>query len=132
VHRLLTQIPLMSLDDAGDLYQAYASRILIDGSDAERLALARARRAAHSAGLEPEYDQARQDAATAWRQALPDGRGPWLLVGHAIANVAGALVVGSSLDEAQARMLIGPWRMAMGTLEPVGPGISTFARAAGR
>ena len=131
VHRLLSRISVMSLDDAADLYQAYASRILIDGSEAERRALAGAQRAAHVAGLEPEYLQARQDAATAWRHALPEGPGPWLLVGHSIANVAGALVISTSLDEGQARILMGPWRMAMGSLEPVGQGANYAPVATG-
>lgn len=132
VHRLVSRIAELSVDDAADLYEAYAARILIYGSDAERRALGRAHHAAVRRGLEPEYVQARHDAATAWRQAVPDGRGPWLLVGRAIANVAGALVIQTALDDKAAQMLIGPWRMAIGSLEPVGPGISTYAHAGGR
>ncbi len=132
VHRLVSRIADISIDDAADLYEAYAARILIHGPGAERRALGRAYRAAVTRGLEPEYLQARHDAATAWRQALPDSRGPWLLVGRAIANVAGALVIQTALDDKEAQMLIGPWRMAIGSLEPVGPGISTFAHASAR
>lgn len=129
VERLLARVGSITLDEAVDLYEAYAARMLIHGWDAERLALARARRAASSGGLAEEYDRARHDAATAWRHALPDDRGPWLFVGRAIANAGGELVVHRTLDEKHVQMLIGPWRMAMGSLEPVGPGISTFAAA---
>src|SRR5688572_21747139 len=129
VQRLLARVGSMTLHEAVDLYEAYAARMLIHGWDAERLALARARRTASSAGLADEYDRARHDAATAWRHALPEDRGPWLFVGRAIANAGGELVVHRSLDEKHVQMLVGPWKMAMGSLEPVGPGISTFAAA---
>lgn len=132
IHRLLARVEHVTLDEAVDLYEAHAARILIQGSEAERDALHRARRAARSARLEPDYLQARHDAATAWRHALPEGRGPWLLVGQTIANAAGALVVHTALDDRDAQMLLGPWRMAMGSMEPVGPGISTYAQFGSR
>lgn len=69
---------------------------------------------------------------TARRHALPEGRGPWLLVGQTIANAAGALVVYTALDDRETQMLLGPWRMAMGPMEPVRPGISTYAHAGTR
>lgn len=122
----------MTLDEAVDLYEAHAARLLIHGAEAERDALHRARRAARSAHVEREYLQARHDAAKAWRRALPEGRGPWLLVGQTIANAAGALVVHTALEDREAQMLLGPWRMAMGSMEPVGPGLSTYARAGSR
>jgi hypothetical protein len=122
VHSLIERVRQLTLEEAADLFDSHATRILLHGSDAERRALARARRAARVSSLEPEYLGARHDAATAWRQALPDGRGPWLLVGQAIANAAGALVVATALDEKEAQLLLGPWRQTMGTLEPVGPG----------
>jgi len=123
VYSLIDHVGHISLDEAGDLFDAHATRILIHGWDAERLALARARTASVHAALEPEYLRARHDAAAAWRQSLPDGRGPWLLVGQAIANAAGALVVFTALDEKEVQLLLGPWRQTMGSLEPVGPGL---------
>ncbi|HEX7173056.1 MAG TPA: hypothetical protein VF365_10660 [Candidatus Limnocylindria bacterium] len=132
IQRLLARVEHVTLDEAADLYEAHAARILIHGSEVEREALHRAHRAARSAHLEPEYLRARHDAATAWRHALPEGRGPWLLVGQTIANAAGAMVVHTALEDRELQMLLGPWRMAMGSMEPVGPGLSTFARAGTR
>lgn len=132
VHRLLDRVATITMDEAVDLYEAHATRILIHGSQTERQALIRAHRAAASAGLEPEFLQARHDAATAWRHALPEVRGPWLLVGQTIANAAGALVVHTALDDKQLQTLMGPWRMAMGSMEPVGPGISMLATGRAR
>jgi len=122
VGQLIQRAERVTLDEAADLYEAHAARLLIQGPQSERQALAQARKAALSAGLEEEYDRARQDAAFAWRHSLPDTRGPWLLVGQAIANAAGALVVFASLDDKELKLLVGPWRQAMGTLAPVGPG----------
>ena len=123
VDQLVRRAAQLTLAEVADLYDSHAARILIHGPEAQRRALARARRAAVVAGLEPEYLQARHDAATAWRHALPDGSGPWLLVGQAIVNAAGALVVYTFLDERELQLLVGPWRQAMGSLEPVGPGL---------
>jgi hypothetical protein len=94
----------------------------MQGPESERRALAQGLKAALSAGLEEEYHRARRRAATAWRHSLPDTRGPWLLVGQAVANAAGALVVYRALGDKELKLLIGPWRQAMGTLAPVGPG----------
>ena len=129
IHRLLERVSGIAMDEAVDLYQARVARLLIHGADSEDEALQRARRSAKSAGLEREYIRARHDAATAWRHALPEVQGPWLLVGQAISNAAGALVVHRTLDEDQLRALMGPWRVAMGSMEPVGPGISMLAGA---
>lgn len=123
VDRLIERVGEITIDEAADLFDAHATRILIHGADAERRALARALRAAVVAKLEPEYLRARHDAATTWRHTLPDGRGPWLLVGQSIANAAGALVVHTALDDKETQLLLGPWRQTMGALEPVGPGI---------
>jgi hypothetical protein len=120
---LIEHVAHITLEEAADLYESHSARILIYGAESELLALARARKAAIRAGLEPEYLRARHDAVTAWRHALPEGRGPWLLVGQAIANAAGALVVYTSLKDKELQLLVGPWRQAMGGLEPVGPGV---------
>lgn len=86
VDQLVQHAAELTLDEAADLYRAYAAHILIQGSDAERQALARARaRAARSQRLD-EYEHARHAAAAAWRTALPFTSGPWLAVGRAIAN----------------------------------------------
>jgi hypothetical protein len=123
VHRVIDQAGALTVDEAADLYRAYAARILIHGEEAERRALAEARRAAAIAGLERQYEQARHAAARAWRQALPPEQGPWLMVGRAIANAAGAFVVDDVLNHKHFELLIGPWRQAFGMLTPVGPGV---------
>jgi hypothetical protein len=129
IHRLLERVAGIGMDEAVDLYEARVARILIYGPEAEREALRSASRAAKRAGLAQEYIKARHDAATAWRHALPEVQGPWLVVGQAISNAAGAMVVHSALDEKHLHALMGPWRLAMGSMEPVGPGISTYAGA---
>ncbi len=120
------------MDEAVDLYEARVARLLIHGEQTEREALKRASRSAKVAGLEDEYRRARHDAATAWRHALPEVQGPWMVVGQAIANAAGALVVYTALDDKQLHALHGPWRLAMGAMEPVGPGISMLAGSRSR
>jgi hypothetical protein len=132
IHRLLERVAGIAMDEAVDLYEARAARLLIYGPQTERDAQLHARRAAKSAGLDLEYVKARHDAATAWRNALPEVQGPWLLVGQAIADAAGALVVFRALDDKDFQSLMGPWRLAMGSMEPVGPGISMLATARGR
>src|SRR5688500_11987590 len=93
VDRLIQRAGMLTIDEAADLYRAHANRILVQGSEAERLALARARRVASKAGRRAQFEGARHAAARAWRHALPETQGPWLTVGAAIANAAGALVV---------------------------------------
>jgi hypothetical protein len=44
------------------------------------------------------------------------------MVGSAIANAAGALVLEDLLDKRDFLSLVGPWRQAIGTMVPVGPG----------
>jgi hypothetical protein len=124
VNQLIEQARGMALDDAADLYHAQAARILIQGPEAERQALTKARRAAAVAGLQAQYEHARHAAVTSWRHNLPETQGPWLVVGHAIANAAGALVVADFLDLASFQLLVGPWRQAFG-LVPVGPGMTS-------
>ncbi len=132
VRQLLERVARITIDDAVDLYEARVARILIHGPQAEREALHRALRAAKSAGLEREYIQARHDAANVWRNALPEAQGPWLLVGQAISNAAGAWVMYTALSDKQFQALIGPCRVALGCMEPVGPGISMLAGARAR
>ena len=132
VERLIERAGRMTIDDAADLYRARAGHLVIHGLAGERRALAQAQRAAAIAGLANEYTRARHDAVRAWRQALPDTQGPWLVVGQAIGHAAGALVVNGVIDEKSFQLLIGPWRQAMGTLVPVGPGVGSRQPAARR
>lgn len=121
---LIERAGRLSIEDADDLYRAYASRLLIDGSGRLRAALADARRSAARDGKLELYERARREAVAAWRGALPPSGGPWLMVGSAVANAAGALVLGELLDDRTFQMLVGPWRQAIGTLAPVGPGLA--------
>jgi hypothetical protein len=120
---------MLTIDEAADMYQAHAARILLQGVGAERLALARARRAAVKSGRQDAFELARHDAATAWRHGLPETQGPWLMVGAAIANAAGALVVEDVIDDKVFHLLVGPWQQALGSLIPVGPGVGQADRA---
>jgi hypothetical protein len=128
VHQLIARAGNLTMDEAADLYQAHAARLLIQGPAAERLALRRARQVAARAGRLHEYEEARHAAVTAWRHALPETQGPWLLVGAAIANAAGALVIEDVLDDAPFQVLIGAWQQALGRMVPVGPGLDIAER----
>lgn len=121
VDRMIARAGTLTLDEAADIYRARVGRLLVD-PNSDREALSAARRAAAIAGLEEEYLRARHAATTAFRKALPEGQGPWLVVGQAIANAAGALVVSGVVDQKTFVRLYGPWRDAVGTLTPVGPG----------
>lgn len=121
VERLVERAGGLTLDEAADIYHARATRLLIYGA-ANNQALADARRVAIRVKRQTEYEKARHTAATAWRAALPEMQGPWLMVGAAIANAAGALVLEDVLDPQTFRLLIGPWQQAIGRLVPVGPG----------
>ena len=125
VERLIARAGKLTLDEAADVYHAHAARLLIQGTGAERLGLVKARRAATRAGLLGEYERARHAAASTWRHALPETQGPWLMVGAAIANAAGALVIEDSLDDKLFHLLAGPWHQAIGRLTPMGPGTLT-------
>jgi hypothetical protein len=129
VRRLIERAGSITMEEAADLYRAQAARTLLQGSEAMRLAVVRGRTVASRAHLEPEYERARHVAASAWRHALPETQGPWLLTGQAIANAAGALVVSGSLDDKTFQLLTGAWRQAIGWLEPVGPGLHTREHA---
>ena len=125
VDGLIERAGSLTVDDAADLYRARASHLLLKGVAADRHAASQAERAAAAVGLSSEYERARHDAVTAWRRALPEIQGPWLVVGQAVANAAGALVVNDVVDEKAFQHLFAPWRQAMGTLAPVGPGVAT-------
>jgi hypothetical protein len=122
VRQLLEQVTKMSVEDAADLYRAHGARFLASGYEEERAAVRQADRAARHWSRHGAYQQARRDAALAWRRSSPGGEGPWLMVRQAITNAAGALVVQDLLDDRSLLMLLGPWRQAMGSLTPVGPG----------
>lgn len=122
VERLVARAGSLTLDEAADIYQAHAARVLIQGTGVERVGLVKARRAAIRAGLLGEYERARHAAASAWRHGLPETQGPWLMVGAAIANAAGALVIEATLDDKLFQLLTGPWHQAIGVLTPMGPG----------
>ncbi|MGH2393680.1 MAG: hypothetical protein ACRDGH_09335 [Candidatus Limnocylindria bacterium] len=132
VDRVIERAGALTTDEAADLYQAYAARILIQGWETESRALAKARRTARVAGIVPEYEQARHAAVTAWRHALPEVQGPWLLVGRTISNAAGAALLQGILDAHAYGVLMGPWRQALGQLVPVGPGTGARLATAGR
>jgi hypothetical protein len=93
----------------------------------ERDALRVATRLAARAGRMSAYEQARHDAASAFRKARHGEIGPWLSVATAISNAAGALVVADLLERRDYYLLYGPWRQAIGQsdLVPVGPGVVT-------
>lgn len=131
VDRIISHAGSLTIDEAADLYRAYAARLLIDGDTAERRALAEARRAAKRAGVLDQYDAARRAAVRTWRSALPAEQGPWLFVGRAISNAAGAVFIQASLDQDTYQTLAGPWRQAIGTLTPVGPGVEAPSRPIG-
>lgn len=132
VDRLIERAGRMTLEEAADLYRARAARILVQGTGNEDRALAQARRAAAVSGLDREYVKARHEAATSWRHGLPETQGPWLFVGEAIANAAGALVVSGILDDKAFQLLVGPWRQAIGSMTPVGPGMPSRERVTHR
>lgn len=120
--QIIRRAGTLAIDEAADLYRAYAARVLIDGWVSERRALTDARRTAARTGRLGEYEAARRAAVTAWRHVLPREQGPWLLVGRAIANAAGAVHLEDILDDDTYGLLVGPWRQAVGFLTPVGPG----------
>ena len=119
----------LTIDEAADIYYARATRLLLDGHAADRRARRKAERTAIRAGRLPEFEEARRRAASAWRRALPEVRGPWLVVGSAVANAAGALIVEDLLDQKDLALLLGPWRQAIGTMVPVGPGHGSRERS---
>jgi len=102
--------------------------LLIDAA-ADQQAFVDARRIAGRTRQVPEYENARHAAARAWRAALPQVQGPWLIVGAAIANAAGALVLENVLDRKTFLTLAGPWQQAIGTLVAVGPGAGSAQRS---
>jgi hypothetical protein len=133
VEQLIARAGSLSLEEAADLYRAHGARLVTKGPGAMRASLLRARATAVRTGRLLEYDHARHAAATAWRHALPAVQGPWLLVGQAISNAAGALVLRDVLDAEDYQLLAGAWRQAMGFgLTPVGPGVTRQLEATSR
>jgi hypothetical protein len=122
VEYLIRRAGQLTIDEAADIYRARASWLLVEGHEVDRHALLNAVRTAVRTGRLPEYERARRAAVSAWRGALPAVEGPWLMVGSAIGNAAGALVLEEVLDKEDFLWLIGPWRQAIGTMVPVGPG----------
>lgn len=125
VGRLIDRIGHLTADEAADLFAARAYRALDRGMDAGRHAHADAARAATISGRQREYGAARRAAATAWRAARRGTVGPWLSVGAAVADAAGALVLEDVLESRTFDMLFGPWQQAIGRLQPTGPGYFT-------
>ena len=125
VDYLIRRAGELTIDEAADLYRARAAHVLLHGHAADQRALIHAERTAVRTGRLAEYEQARRAAASAWRGALPEVQGPWLVVGSAIANAAGALVLADELNREDFTTLTGPWRQAIGTMVPVGPGQPT-------
>ena len=130
VEYLIRRAGELTFDEAADIYRARATRLLLEGHAADQRAVIKAERVARQTRRLPEYERARHAAASAWRGALPEVQGPWLVVGSAIANAAGALVLADVLDPKDFTALIGPWRQAMGTMVPVGPGLPSEKLAA--
>jgi hypothetical protein len=124
VEDLIRHAGELTIDEAADLYRARVMHVLIHGHAADHRARLHAERAAARTGRLVEYEGARRAAASAWRGALPEVQGPWLVVGSAIANAAGALVLADELSRDDFTALTGPWRQAIGTMVPVGPGQS--------
>jgi len=126
VQDLIRHAGELTIDEAADLYRARATHVLVHGEAADQRARNNAKRAAVRLGRLAEYEGARHAAASAFRGALPEVQGPWLIVGSAIANAAGALVLAAELSRRDFTALTGPWRQAIGTLVPVGPGNATL------
>ena len=125
VEDLIRHAGELTIDEAADLYRARVMHVLIHGHAADHRARINADRTAARTGRLVEYERARRAAASAWRGALPEVQGPWLVVGSAIANAAGALVLADELSRDDFTSLTGPWRQAIGSMVPVGPGQPT-------
>ena len=123
VGRLIDRIERLTADEAADLFVARAYRTMDRGTDEGRHARADAVRAATITARHREYRAARRAAAAAWRSARRGTVGPWLSVGAAVADAAGALVLEDVLDSRTFDMLFGPWQQAIGRLQPTGPGV---------
>ncbi len=93
-------------------------------SSAERSSLQSALKAAARGGRLGAYQQARQRAAAAFREARRGEVGPWLSVAFAVSNAVGALVVADLLAQRDFQLLYGPWQQAVGSrrLVALGPG----------
>ena len=111
VELLMESAAALSVGDANRLHIAYVARVLVSRSDAERMALQKARGVAARSGRIDAYQRARTAAAQAVASHRLDRR---LFVSAAVANAAGALVLEGELDAASYRFLVGPWEQAVG------------------
>lgn len=116
VESLIESAAALNVGDATRLHVSYVARVLVSRSDAERMALQRARGIAARSGRTREYERARMAAAQAAHSSRFDRR---LLVWAAAANAAGALVLHDQLDAATYQFLVGPWEQALGTVRPL-------------
>ena len=126
IHRLIGHTEMLTPEEAADLFRARAIRQLNRNPAEERRALLDATRAARVSNRWSEYQAARHQATAAWMRARHGRPGPWLSIGVAVANAAGALVVEDLLSAESFDTLFGPWQQAIGRLIPVGPG-ATFS-----
>lgn len=132
VQRLIDRARHLSNEDAHAVLRARSSYVAVRlADDAERAALRRAVLSARRSKRTEPYDAARHAAAEAFRVARRGEVGPWLGVSAAIANAAGALVVGDMLDLEDFELLYRPWRAAThgAELVPIGPGNGGFGVA---
>lgn len=130
VSRIIARAATLRHDEVMALFEARIAWFeLRTDAYAEREALRSAARVARRAGRVGAYDEARREAAEAFRRARHGEVGPWLSVAFAVSNAAGALVVADLLDRRDHQLLYGPWRQAIGEepLVPVGPGVTPTA-----
>ena len=128
VGALIARAGMLLHDEAMALFEARVAWFETRSEGyAERDAVRAASRVASRSGRLPAYEEARREAAAAFRRARHGEVGPWLSVATTISNAAGALVVADLLDRRDYQLLYGPWRQAIGQadLVPVGPGVVT-------
>lgn len=133
VEGLITRAGRLDRAEALALFEARVAWFeLRADSSVERAALQVALRSASRSGRLQAYQRARQQAASAFREARRGEVGPWLSVAFAVSNAAGALVVADLLDQRHFHLLYGPWRQAIGDrrLVALGPGTGTGTAAA--
>lgn len=124
VGALIARAGMLLHDEAMALFEARVAWFETRSEGyAERDAVRAASRVASRSGRLPAYEEARREAAAAFRRARHGEVGPWLSVATTISNAAGALVVADLLDRRDYQLLYGPWNQAIGDAKvPVGPG----------
>ena len=130
VGALIARAGMLLHDEAMALFEARVAWFETRSEGyAERDAVRAVSRVASRSGRLPAYEEARREAAAAFRRARHGEVGPWLSVATTISNAAGALVVADLLDRRDYQLLYGPWRQAIGEspLVAVGPGTATSA-----